>query len=82
MGLGVPPGPPLVRASINPRTTVLLLAVPNSSKVYLEEISYLKKKKKVVLFFSEWLYQTIHVIPEISKTSKAFFIQLSQAILF
>lgn len=81
MGLGVPPGPPLVRASINPRTTVLLLAVPNSSKVYLEEISYLKKKK-VVLFFSEWLYQTIHVIPEISKTSKAFFIQLSQAILF
>lgn len=42
MGLGVPPGPPLVRASINPRTTVLLLAVPNSSKVYLEEISNIK----------------------------------------
>lgn len=81
MGLGVPPGPPLVRASINPRTTVLLLAVPNSSKVYLEEISYLKKKK-LFYFFSKWLYQTIHVIPEISKTSKAFFIQLSQAILF
>lgn len=39
MGLGVLPGPPLVRASINPRTTVLLLAVPNSSKVYLEERS-------------------------------------------
>lgn len=42
MGLGVPPGPPLVRASINPRTTVLLLAVPNSSKVYLEETSNIK----------------------------------------
>lgn len=40
MGLGVPPGPPLVRASINPRTTVLRLAVPNSSKVYLEETHY------------------------------------------
>lgn len=40
MGLGVPPGPPLVRASINPRTTVLRLAVPNSSKVYLEGTDY------------------------------------------
>lgn len=36
MGLGVPPGPPLVSASMNPRTTVLLLAVPNSSRVYLQ----------------------------------------------
>lgn len=47
MGLGVPPGPPLVRASINPRTTVLLLAVPNSSKVYLRETSNIK----IVVFF-------------------------------
>lgn len=36
IGRGVPPGPPLVRASIKPRTTALLLAVPNSSRVYLQ----------------------------------------------
>lgn len=53
MGLGVPPGPPLVRASINPRTTVLLLAVPNSSKVYLEETSYLKKTDEFL--FNEYI---------------------------
>lgn len=35
MGRGVPPGPPRVRASINPRTTAHLRAVPNSSRVYL-----------------------------------------------
>lgn len=36
IGRGVPPGPPLVRASIKPRTTALLLAVPNSSRMYLQ----------------------------------------------
>lgn len=35
IGRGVPPRPPLVRASIKPRTTALLRAVPNSSRVYL-----------------------------------------------
>lgn len=35
MGRGVPPGPPRVRASMKPRTTALLRAVPNSSSVYL-----------------------------------------------
>lgn len=47
MGLGVPPGPPLVRASINPRTTVLRLAVPNSSKVYLEGTHYEMRSSSV-----------------------------------
>lgn len=42
MGLGVPPGPPRVRASMNPRTTVLLLAVPNSSREYLQDTGYLE----------------------------------------
>lgn len=35
MGRGVPPGPPRVRASMKPRTTAHLRAVPNSSRVYL-----------------------------------------------
>lgn len=37
IGLGVPPGPPRVSASMKPRTTALRLAVPNSSKVYLNQ---------------------------------------------
>lgn len=37
MGLGVPPGPPRVRASIKPRTTADRRAIPNSSSVYLRE---------------------------------------------
>lgn len=36
MGRGVPPGPPRVSASMKPRTTALLRAVPNSSSVYLD----------------------------------------------
>lgn len=35
MGRGVPAGPPRVSASMKPRTTALLRAVPNSSSVYL-----------------------------------------------
>lgn len=78
MGLGVPPGPPLVRASINPRTTVLLLAVPNSSKVYLEKTSYLKKQMSFFLMSISnyscnfWDKQDIY----------SFTQHLSQAILF
>lgn len=37
MGRGVPPGPPRVRASMKPRTTAHLRAVPNSSRVYLSK---------------------------------------------
>lgn len=37
MGRGVPPGPPRVRASMKPRTTADLRAVPNSSRVYLSK---------------------------------------------
>lgn len=37
MGRGVPPGPPRVRASMKPRTTADLRAVPNSSRAYLSK---------------------------------------------
>lgn len=37
IGRGVPPGPPRVRASMKPRTTADLRAVPNSSRVYLSK---------------------------------------------
>jgi hypothetical protein len=43
MGRGVPPGPPRVRASMNPRTTAALRAVPNSSRVYLRRTPQKKR---------------------------------------
>ncbi|TNN75131.1 hypothetical protein EYF80_014704 [Liparis tanakae] len=43
MGRGVPPSPPRVRASMKPRTTAHLRAVPNSSRVYLANQTREKK---------------------------------------
>lgn len=52
MGRGVPPIPPRVRASMKPRTTAHLRAVPNSSRVYLtkteEKESRVKKTAAAV----------------------------------
>lgn len=56
IGRGVPPRPPLVRASIKPRTTALLLAVPNSSSVYLL-LKHENRLKKTSLPHHSWLVQ-------------------------